>query len=80
MCGSTLGESGGFKAAQEAIDKKDLKMFDNCEGCGKVGVKAIINWAIKNDFDTKILNYCTSADVTKDKSRVVGYASALIGI
>jgi AmmeMemoRadiSam system protein B len=64
----------------EAIDKKDLKMFDYCEACGKVGVKAIIAWAIKNDFDTKILNYCTSADVTKDKSRVVGYTTALIGI
>ena len=36
--------------------------------------------AIKNDFDTKVLNYCTSADVTKDKSRVVGYTSALIGV
>ena len=64
----------------EAIDKKDLKMFDYCEACGKVGVKAIIDWAIKNDFDTKVLNYCTSADVTKDKSRVVGYTTALIGI
>ena len=64
----------------EAIDKKDLKLFDYCEACGKVGVEAIINWAIKNDFDTKILNYCTSADVTKDKSRVVGYTTALIGI
>jgi hypothetical protein len=63
----------------EAIEKKDLKLFDYCEACGKVGIKAIINWAIKNDFDTKILNYCTSADVTKDKSRVVGYTSALIG-
>ena len=64
----------------EAIDKKDLKMFDYCEACGKEGIKAIIDWAIKNDFDTKVLNYCTSADVTKDKSRVVGYATALIGI
>ena len=64
----------------EAIDKKDLKMFDYCEACGKVGVKAIIDWTIKNDFDTKVLNYCTSADVTKDKSRVVGYTTALIGI
>ena len=64
----------------EAIDKKDLKMFDYCEACGKVGVKAIIDCAIKNDFDTKVLNYCTSADVTKDKSRVVGYTTALIGI
>ncbi|MDD2887476.1 MAG: AmmeMemoRadiSam system protein B [Aliarcobacter sp.] len=62
-----------------AIDKKDLEMFDYCEACGKTGVKAIINWAIKNNYETKVLNYCTSADVTKDKSRVVGYTSALIG-
>lgn len=64
----------------EAINKKYLKLFDYCEACGKVGVKAVINWAIKNDFDTKVLNYCTSADVTKDESRVVGYTSALIGV
>ena len=64
----------------EAIDKKDLKLFDYCEACGKVGVEAIINWTIKNNYETKILNYCTSADVTKDKSRVVGYTSALIGV
>ena len=62
-----------------AIDKKDLDLFDYCEACGKMGVKAIINWAIKNKYETKILNYCTSADVTKDKNRVVGYTSALIG-
>jgi MEMO1 family protein len=62
-----------------AIDKKDLEMFDYCEACGKTGVKAVINWAIKNNYETKVLNYCTSADVTKDKSRVVGYTSALIG-
>ena len=64
----------------EAINKKYLKLFDYCEACGKVGVKAVINWAIKNDFDTKVLNYCTSAYVTKDESRVVGYTSALIGV
>jgi len=64
----------------EAIDKKDLKLFDYCEACGKVGIKAVINWAIKNNYDTKVLNYCTSADVTKDESRVVGYTSALIGV
>ncbi|QKF66346.1 AmmeMemoRadiSam system protein B [Arcobacter venerupis] len=62
-----------------AINKKDLEMFNYCEACGKTGVKAIINWAIKNNYETKVLNYCTSADVTKDKNRVVGYTSALIG-
>lgn len=63
-----------------AIDRKNLEMFDYCEACGKTGVEAIINWAIKNDYETKILNYCTSADVTKDKSRVVGYTSAIVGV
>lgn len=62
-----------------AIDKKDLSMFDHCEACGKTGVMAIINWANKNEYETKILNYCTSADITKDKNRVVGYTSAIIG-
>lgn len=62
-----------------AIDKKDLSLFNSCEACGKTGVMAIINWANKNEYKTKILNYCTSADITKDKNRVVGYTSAIIG-
>lgn len=62
-----------------AISKMDLTLFDYCEACGKTGVKAIIDWAKNNNFEAKILNYCTSADVTKDESRVVGYTSALIG-
>ncbi len=62
-----------------AIEKKDLNLFSSCEACGKIGIKAIINWANKNNYDSKLLHYCTSADVTKDKSRVVGYTSALIG-
>lgn len=63
-----------------AIAKKDMSMFDKgCEACGKIGVKAMINSAIKKDMNTKVLHYCTSYDRTKDKSRVVGYTSALIG-
>ena len=34
---------------------------------------------IKKDLDSKVLHYCTSYNKTKDASRVVGYASALIG-
>lgn len=63
----------------EAIDKKDFSLFPKCEACGKTGVKAIIDVAKKENMNTLILNYCTSADVTNDKSRVVGYTSALIG-
>ena len=62
-----------------AIAKKDLELFDKgCEACGKLGVKAVIKSAIKKDLTTKVLHYCTSYDRTKDASRVVGYASALI--
>lgn len=63
----------------EAIEKKDMKLFDSCEACGKIGVKAMINIARKRNYKTKLLHYCTSADITKDKTRVVGYTSALIG-
>jgi pyruvate formate lyase activating enzyme len=63
-----------------AIAKKDLELFDKgCEACGKLGVKAVIKSAIKKGLDTKVLHYCTSYNKTKDASRVVGYASALIG-
>ncbi|MFK2823072.1 AmmeMemoRadiSam system radical SAM enzyme [Arcobacter sp. YIC-80] len=63
-----------------AIAKKDMSLFDKgCEACGKIGVKAVINSAIKKTLDTKVLHYCTSYDRTKDASRVVGYTSALIG-
>ena len=63
-----------------AIAKKDLELFDKgCEACGKLGVKAVINSAIKKDYKTQILHYCTSFDRTKDANRVVGYTSVLIG-
>ncbi|WP_044415919.1 AmmeMemoRadiSam system protein B [Halarcobacter anaerophilus] len=63
-----------------AIASKNLELFDKgCEACGKIGVKAIIKSAIKYNFDTELLYYCTSYDKTKDDSSVVGYASALIG-
>lgn len=63
-----------------AIAKKDMEMFDKgCEACGKIGVKAIIYSAIKKNYNSKVLHYCTSYNKTKDASRVVGYTSALIG-
>lgn len=62
------------------IENKDLSLFDKgCEACGKIGIKAVIKSAIKYNFETKLLHYCTSYDMTNDDSRVVGYTSALIG-
>ena len=62
-----------------AIKNKDLNLFDYGEACGKVGVKAMVKSSINKNYKTQILDYCTSAKITGDKSRVVGYTSALIG-
>lgn len=62
-----------------AIEKQNLELFDYCEACGKTGIKAIIDYSIKNNLKTKVLHYCTSADFSNDKSRVVGYTTAIIG-
>lgn len=55
-------------------------MFNSCEACGKIGLKAVIKYALDNNYESKLLHYCTSADVSKDKNKVVGYTSALIGL
>ena len=62
-----------------AIEKQNLELFNHCEACGKTGLESIIDFSIKNKLKTKVLHYCTSADFSNDKSRVVGYTSALIG-
>ncbi len=63
-----------------AIAKKDMQLFDSgAEACGMIGVKALIKSAINLKLETEILHYCTSYDRTKDNSKVVGYAAALIG-
>ena len=62
-----------------AINKKDLSKLDSCEACGKIGIKALIKSSIKNSLNTKVLDYSTSCDVNNDKTRVVGYLSAIVG-
>lgn len=63
-----------------AIKNKDLNLFDYGEACGKAGVKAMIKSSINKNYKTQILDYCTSAKITANKSSVVGYTSALIGV
>ena len=63
----------------EAVEKKDMALFDTCEACGEIGVKALVNSSITKNLKTKVLHYCTSADITDDKENVVGYASAIVG-
>lgn len=62
-----------------SIEKKDISMIEKgCEACGMIGVKAILEVCNKKAFETKILDYRTSADASNDEKRVVGYTSALI--
>ncbi len=64
----------------KAIDTLDLSIWDQgCEACGRIGVKAMINYAKKHHLNSKVLDYRTSADRSKDTSRVVGYTSAIFG-
>ena len=62
-----------------AIAKKDISLLQIGEACGKIGIKAILKTAVKKSLNTKVLAYSTSCDVNNDKSRVVGYTTALIG-
>lgn len=63
-----------------AIENLDMKLFESdCEACGMIGVKAIINSSIKNKYRTKLIDYRTSFDASNDSNSVVGYVSVLIG-
>lgn len=64
----------------KSIDKLDLPTWEKgCEACGRVGVKALISYAKKHNIHSQLLDYRTSADTSKDTSRVVGYVSAVFG-
>ena len=60
-----------------AIMQKDSEMLDSgCEACGIIGIKAMIEVAKKEALSVKVLDYRTSAEVSGDTERVVGYLSA----
>ena len=54
------------------------ELVDDCEACGKPGLKAILKYIINKKLSVNILDYRTSGDVTGDKNSVVGYMSAVI--
>jgi AmmeMemoRadiSam system protein B len=61
----------------EGIAKEDIAILDmGCEACGILGIKGIVASAKKLHLQSEILDYRTSGDITGDKSKVVGYASA----
>ena len=60
-----------------AINNLDIDLLDDgCEACGMIGVKAMLLSAKKLNLNTTIFDYRTSADVSNDETRVVGYTSA----
>ena len=61
----------------EAVYNLSLEKLTNCEACGKIGIEAIIKVAKNLELNSFVLDYRTSADISGDKERVVGYMSAL---
>ena len=61
-----------------AIDQKAPSLLHRgCEACGAIGVEGILIAANNDNLNVKLLDYRTSSWATKDKSNVVGYASAV---
>ncbi len=60
-----------------AVENEDLRFMENCEACGKIGMEAIIDYANKVGWKSKVLDYRTSGDTAGDKDAVVGYLSAI---
>ena len=63
----------------DAINQKDINKLNSCEACGKIGMASLLQVSIKREFKTKVLDYSTSYNINNNKSRVVGYTTALIG-
>lgn len=64
----------------EAIKKLDLDIWNSgTEACGRIGVKALLKSSNEFSFKSRVLDYRTSFETTKDDQSVVGYVSAVIG-
>ena len=62
----------------KAVEALDIEKFKSgCEACGLIGIQALILAANKLNLSSKLLDYRTSADASKDESSVVGYMSAM---
>jgi len=61
----------------EAVNNLDVNDLEKCEACGKIGIGGMILAAKEMNLTPFIVDYRTSADVSGDKSNVVGYMSAV---
>ena len=69
------------KKCIDGILNKDMKTLnDDCEACGIVGVKALVQASTNLGLEVEFIDYSTSYDATKDKNRVVGYSSFIFGV
>jgi AmmeMemoRadiSam system protein B len=53
------------------------ELHEGCEACGIIGVEALLIAAKALGLKPTILDYRTSADASGDRTKVVGYASAV---
>jgi AmmeMemoRadiSam system protein B len=63
-----------------AVQNLHLAQLDSgCEACGMLGIKALVDVALKKSLKSQLLDYRTSMNASGDASRVVGYMSAVFG-
>ncbi len=62
----------------KAFKNLDIENLQNCEACGKLGLKALIKVAKEHNLSSKLIDYKTSANASNDKTRVVGYMSGIV--
>lgn len=55
---------------------KNLKYNEECEACGEIPLKLLFEIAKNNNWESEVLHYSDSGEITGDKN-VVGYASAI---
>lgn len=66
------------KHCLRGVEKLDLTELEKgCKACGLTGIQAMILAAKHLKLSSKLLDYRTSADVSRDNRSVVGYMSAM---
>lgn len=66
------------KNCLKGVEKLDLTELEKgCKACGLTGIQAMILAAKHLKLSSKLLDYRTSAETSKDTSSVVGYMSAM---
>ncbi len=62
----------------ESVNNRNISQLEKCEACGKIGIEALIYSSRELNLTPLIVDYRTSADISKDETNVVGYMSAIV--